>query len=67
MMLATPNLRVALVTTHLPLSQVSAAITPTRLETIIRILHHELQNKLKITHPKILVCGLNPMQVKMDI
>jgi 4-hydroxythreonine-4-phosphate dehydrogenase len=60
MMLATPNLRVALVTTHLPLSQVSAAITPTRLETIIRILHHELQNKLKITHPKILVCGLNP-------
>ena len=60
MMLATPDLRVALVTTHLPLSQVSAAITPTLLETTIRILHVDLQTKLGITGPHILVCGLNP-------
>ncbi len=54
MMLATPKLRVALVTTHLPLSEISTAITATRLESVIRILHSELQN------PHILVCGLNP-------
>lgn len=54
MMLATPKLRVALVTTHLPLSQVSTAITATRLEKVIRILNNDLNN------PHILVCGLNP-------
>ncbi len=60
MMLATPGLRVALVTTHLPLSEVSSAITHTRLRTVIRILDHELRSRFGIAHPKILVCGLNP-------
>jgi 4-hydroxythreonine-4-phosphate dehydrogenase len=60
MMLATPGLRVALVTTHLPLSEVSQAITHTRLRTVIRILDHDLRSRFGITHPKILVCGLNP-------
>jgi 4-hydroxythreonine-4-phosphate dehydrogenase len=60
MMLATQGLRVALVTTHLPLSKVSAAITPARLETTLRILQVDLQTKLGITTPHILVCGLNP-------
>ncbi len=60
MMLATPGLRVALVTTHLPLSAVSQAVTPQRLEEITRILHHDLQNRFGIEQPCILVCGLNP-------
>ena len=60
MMLATKGLRVALVTTHLPLSEVSQAITQNRLRTIIRILHQDLQTRFSITHPEILVCGLNP-------
>lgn len=60
MMLATHSLRVALVTTHLPLAEVSAAITPARLETVIRILHIELKQKFHIHNPHILVCGLNP-------
>lgn len=60
MMLATPGLRVALVTTHLPLHQVSAAITPIKLATVIRILHHDLQTKFGIAQPRISVCGLNP-------
>lgn len=60
MMLATPDLRVALVTTHLPLSEVSSSITHTRLRTVIRILDHELRSRFGITYPKILVCGLNP-------
>jgi 4-hydroxythreonine-4-phosphate dehydrogenase len=60
MMLATEGLRVALVTMHLPLSEVSQAITHTRLRTVIRILDHDLRARFNIDNPKILVCGLNP-------
>ncbi len=60
MMLATPGLRVALVTTHLPLSEVSRTVTPRRLEEITRILHHDLKKRFGIERPRILVCGLNP-------
>jgi len=60
MMLATPGLRVALVTNHLPLSEVSQAITHTRLRTVLRILDQDLRSRFKLENPKILVCGLNP-------
>jgi len=60
MMLATPGLRVALATTHLPLSQVSGAITPESLSSVIRLLDQDLRQRFGITSPQILVCGLNP-------
>jgi 4-hydroxythreonine-4-phosphate dehydrogenase len=60
MMLATQGLRVALVTTHLPLKEVSQAITRYRLKTVIRILHQDLQQRFSLAKPKILICGLNP-------
>jgi 4-hydroxythreonine-4-phosphate dehydrogenase len=60
MMLATKTLRVALVTTHLPLRDVADAITKERLHQIIDILIHDLKTKFKISQPRILVCGLNP-------
>ncbi len=60
MLLATEGLRVALVTTHIPLQYVSIAITPDRLQKVTSILHSELQSKFGIDQPKILVCGLNP-------
>lgn len=60
MMLATEALRVALVTTHLPLKAISEAITPDLLRQIVTILYHDLQTKFGIAHPHILVCGLNP-------
>ena len=60
MMLATNDLRVALVTTHLPLRQVADAITAERLERVIRILHQDLQRFFKLPAPRILVAGLNP-------
>ncbi|PCH61010.1 MAG: 4-hydroxythreonine-4-phosphate dehydrogenase PdxA [Gammaproteobacteria bacterium] len=60
MMLAGGELRVALVTTHLPLSMVSEAITPTRLEQILRIVNHDLQQRFKLPAPRIGICGLNP-------
>lgn len=60
MMLATKTLRVALVTTHLPLRDVPDAITQERLHQVIDILIHDLKTKFKINQPRILVCGLNP-------
>jgi len=60
MMLATEGLRVALATTHLPLSAVPSAITKELLRAIIEILNADLQSKFGIVTPKILVCGLNP-------
>lgn len=60
MMLATPQLRVALATTHLPLSAVPAAITQPLLEEVLTILQHDLIHKFGIPQPRILVAGLNP-------
>jgi len=60
MMLATEGLRVALVTTHIPLAYVSKAITNERLQKVTRILHQDLQDKFAIKSPKIYACGINP-------
>lgn len=60
MMLATPGLRVALATTHLPLAEVPPAITRELLSNIIQILNQDLITKFGIAQPQILVCGLNP-------
>ncbi|ADJ28307.1 4-hydroxythreonine-4-phosphate dehydrogenase PdxA [Nitrosococcus watsonii] len=60
MMLTAPGLRVALATTHLPLREVSAAITRQGLEGTLRILHGDLRRRFGISKPRILVCGLNP-------
>jgi 4-hydroxythreonine-4-phosphate dehydrogenase len=60
MMLATPGLRVALVTTHLPLAQVPAAITRELLTRVVEVLHAGLQHQFAVPRPHILVCGLNP-------
>ncbi|MGF2734214.1 4-hydroxythreonine-4-phosphate dehydrogenase PdxA [Marinobacter sp. DUT-1] len=60
MMLATDELRVALVTTHLPLRDVADAITPERLSQVTRILNADLKTFFGIGEPRILVAGLNP-------
>lgn len=60
MMLLNQAMRVALVTTHLPLKDVSAHITDTNIKEVSRILHHDLRSKFAIEQPKIGVCGLNP-------
>lgn len=60
MMLATQGLRVALVTTHLPLAEVPAAITREALSRVIEVLHEGLVRQFAIPRPRILVCGLNP-------
>ncbi|MFQ3786070.1 4-hydroxythreonine-4-phosphate dehydrogenase PdxA [Halomonas sp. A29] len=53
-------LRVALATTHLPLSEVAGAITGPGLESILRILHADLVRWFGVAAPRIAVCGLNP-------
>lgn len=55
-----PYLRVALATTHLPLKDVPAALTPENLAQTIDIVDADLKNKFGIAAPRILVTGLNP-------
>ena len=60
MMLTTQSLRVALATTHLPLKNVSEAISKESLSETLIILDKFLQQQAAIQNPKIVVCGLNP-------
>jgi 4-hydroxythreonine-4-phosphate dehydrogenase len=60
MMLVAGDLRVALATTHLPLSAVSTAITRELIERVVAILHADLRSRFGLNAPRILVCGLNP-------
>lgn len=60
MMLVGGGLRVALATTHLPLARVPAAIETRSLTRTLTILDQALRGDFAITHPRILVSGLNP-------
>jgi len=53
-------LRVALVTTHVPLREVAAAITRDRVAETLAIVAAELNAKFGIGAPRLAVCGLNP-------
>ncbi len=53
-------LRVALVTTHLPLALVPAAITRAAVEETLAIVAHELDARFGLPRSRIAVCGLNP-------
>ncbi len=60
MLLTDEKIRVALVTTHLPLRQVPASITRERIIEVATVLHRDLKRRFGIQNPKIAVCGLNP-------
>lgn len=60
MMLANAKMRVALVTTHLPLRDVPDAITPDAVARTVQITYDGLQRQFGIAKPKLLVCGVNP-------
>jgi len=60
MMLASPELRVALATTHLPLHAVPAAIDTASLTRTLRIVHRALRDTFGFAEPRIAVLGLNP-------
>jgi len=60
MLLASQTLKVALATTHLPISAVSAALTPSVLDETLRIVDADLRRLWGMARPRIAVCGLNP-------
>ena len=60
MMLANKFMKVALVSTHIPLKDVAQYITKDTLTETIRIIINDFKDKYNIPNPKIAVCGLNP-------
>jgi 4-hydroxythreonine-4-phosphate dehydrogenase len=60
MLLAAGTLRVALATTHIPLSAVPSTVTRTLLASVLRVMHEDLKSKFGIPAPRISVLGLNP-------
>jgi 4-hydroxythreonine-4-phosphate dehydrogenase len=60
MLLVAGDLRVALVTTHVPLRSVPAQITTERIQAVARVLADGLREGFGIAEPRILVLGLNP-------
>ncbi len=60
MMLASESLRVALLTTHMPIAEVPAALSMQQTLQCIRIVHHDLRHRFAVDAPRIALCGLNP-------
>ncbi|WP_182406354.1 4-hydroxythreonine-4-phosphate dehydrogenase PdxA [Psychrobacter sp. GP33] len=60
MMLANQAMKVALVTTHLALRDVPAAITKENVRQTVQIVLDDMRSKFGLKQPRILVCGLNP-------
>jgi len=60
MMLASEKLRVALLTTHMALSEVPASLSVQATLDCLRIVHHDLKKRFGIAEPRIGLCGLNP-------
>lgn len=60
MMLASDELRVALLTTHMALADVPAALSIDHVQTCLRIVATDLVSRFGITEPRIGLCGLNP-------
>lgn len=60
MLFVTDQMKVALATTHLPLSAVPAAVTADRLKRVLTVLQDGLRTQFHLSSPRILLCGLNP-------
>lgn len=60
MMLASDDLRVALLTTHLSLRDVPDALSKQATVDSLRIVYHDIQNRFGISNPRLGLCSLNP-------
>lgn len=60
MMLCAGNFRVALLTEHIPVSEVAKHITKEKILSKLNIVHQSLQKDFGISKPRIAVLGLNP-------
>mgnify|MGYP001170641914 CR=1 FL=1 len=60
MLLVNKKLKIALLTTHIPLSEVPSKISKKNLEETVSIISEEIKNIWKIENPSICLLGLNP-------
>jgi len=60
MMLASDQIRVALLTTHLALRDVPDALNTDETLKCLRIIDHDMRNQFGIDQPRLALCGLNP-------
>lgn len=60
MVLANKFMKVALLTTHIPLAKVPSCVTAANLNQVLNIIITDMQQKFGISNPRIGVCGLNP-------
>lgn len=60
MMFIAPNMRLSLVTRHVPIKDVPAMITKKAVLSSIELMDETLRNKFHVKRPKIAVFGLNP-------
>ncbi|MFD2517323.1 4-hydroxythreonine-4-phosphate dehydrogenase PdxA [Salinimicrobium flavum] len=60
MLMVTDTLKVGLLTDHVPVKDVAAAITPQLIEKKVNIIYKTLKQDFRIQEPKIAVLGINP-------
>lgn len=60
MLMTSQNLRVALVTEHVPVKEIAENISKQKITSKLKILHESLRRDFGIDKPKIAVLGLNP-------
>ena len=60
MMLHSKKIKIALLTTHVPLKNVTKLIKIERIKEYVKIISKDLHRKFGIKNPKINICGLNP-------
>lgn len=60
MILMTDELKIGLITGHIPVSKVAETITPDLIKRKVMIMHESLKKDFGIIKPKIAVLGLNP-------
>ncbi len=60
MLMVSGDLRVGLLTDHVPVKDIATAITPELIETKIASIHNTLKQDFRISKPKIAVLGINP-------
>ena len=60
MLLVSGELRIGVVTGHIPISKVASTITSELIQEKARMMHHSLVNDFGIASPRIAVFGLNP-------
>ncbi|SNR55269.1 4-hydroxythreonine-4-phosphate dehydrogenase [Lutibacter agarilyticus] len=60
MILMAGNLRIGLITGHIPVSEISKTITPELIQQKVSIMHNTLIQDFAISKPKIAILGLNP-------